>query len=228
MSLADLAGGLEGFLLPALQNLAGFMKGGLASAMTFISAHPLLITIGLLAAAFVLLWMNSETFREIVIGVFNAVGRVAKDVFGATLTWIVDRWQDLIGFFQGLPGRIGAAMSGLAQGIGDVFKGALNIVIAYLNFWVDRVNDIVRGINLINPFEDVPSLPRISRLHSGGVFHSGSGGGEGLALLRDGERVTAPGQGGSGGGEWRVSGTGALAELIQYMFATGQIEPVFR
>lgn len=227
MALADLSGGIAQFLLPMMGNLADFMKGGLASAMTFISAHPLLITVGLLAAAFVLLWMNSEKFRDIAIGVFNAVGGFARDVLGGALNWVISTWGRVVDFFGGLPGRIGDALGSLGGFIERAFKGGLNKAIEFLNWGIDRINSLIYGVNVLNPFENIPYIPHVPRLHTGGVFHSADGRGEGLALLRDGERVSAPGQGGSGGGGgYQISVP--LVEQIQAWFNDGTLVLVGR
>lgn len=225
---ADIAGGLESFLIPALANLATFMMGPLRAAMTFIAAHPLLIVLGLLAAAFVLLWMNSETFRNVVIGVFNSVSSFIKTVFGAAIQWIVDRWNALVDFFRTLPRVIAGALAGLADAIGGAFKGALNVVIGFLNFWVDRVNNIISGINVISPFGDIPAIPRIQRLHQGGLV-MGAPGTDQLALLQAGERVTPANQAGSGAAvTMDVRGSGALYDLIQAAITDGSIVLVGR
>lgn len=221
---ADLFGGITNFLIPTIGNLAGTLRGPLASAMTFISAHPLLITFGLLALAVLLLISQTDMFQQVATRVFNWVGNLAKNVFGAAIDFIVGAWNGLIGFFEGLPGKIARALAGLGEAVGGAFKFALNLAIGYVNFWVDRANNLIHGINVINPFEDIPPIPHVPRLHSGGVFHA-SGGGEGLALLRDGERVSTPGQGG-GGGPFEISVP--LVEQIQAWFNDGTLTLVGR
>jgi len=223
---ADFFGGVTNFLLPTLGNLAGFLKGPLSTAMTFVSSHPLLIVVGLLAAAFVLLWTQSDKFREIVTGAFTAAGKFAREVFGTAIDWIVDRWNGLVGWFRSLPGRIGEALAGLGEAIAGAFKFALNLAIGYVNWWIDRANNLIYGINVINPFEDIPYIPHVPRLHTGGVFHSSTASGEGLALLRDGERVTPAGQGGGGGGPYPI--TVELVEQIQAWFNDGTLVLVGR
>lgn len=233
---ADLAGGLESFVIPAMANLAGFMKGGLASAMTFISAHPLMITVGLLAAAFVLLWMNSEKFRDIVIGVFNTVGDFAKRVFGGAIDWIVDRWNGMVDWFSKLPQRIGQALGAVGGFIGDAFKGGLNLAIDYVNFFIRTINWLVDRVNDATGLVGIPAIPdipQIPRLHTGGVL-PGAAGEESLFIGLAGERVTAPGgtpHGGTGNRvELVVAGgaTDAVAELINYLVNQQQITAVAR
>lgn len=223
---ADLAGGFTNFLIPAIGSLAGNLKGGLASAMTFIAAHPLLIVIGLLAAAVIFLITQTDWFQAVATRVFNWVGNLARGVFGNSVQFVIDIWQSVIGFFESLPGKIGGALGSLGRFIGDAFKGGLNVAVDFLNFGIDRINNLIYGVNVVNPFSDVPYIPHVPRLHGGGVFHA-DGGGEGLALLRDGERVTAAGQGGSGGGTgYQISVP--LVEQIQAWFYDGTLVLVGR
>lgn len=225
---ADLAGGLTNFLLPTLGNLAGFLRGPLSTAMTFVSSHPLLIVVGLLVAAFVTLWMSSDKFREVVTNAFQVAGRFAREVFGAAVSWIVDRWNGLVDWFQHLPERIGHAFGSLGGILRDAFKGAINFLVDGLNSYVDhtvnwlinRVNDVTGVVGIPR----IPTIPRIPRLHTGGVFHAASG--EGLALLKDGERVSAPGQGGMSGSGFQISVP--LVEQIQAWFNDGTLVLVGR
>lgn len=88
----------------------------------------------------------------------------------------------------------------------DGIKGTLNAIIDQMNRFVNAMNRISFSIPDWVPVIGGRSwgfrLPNIPRLHSGGIFRSPVPGGEGLALLRDREKVVTPGsQGyGSGGG----------------------------
>lgn len=229
MAVADVAGGLASFLLPVLGQVTTFLRTGLGSAMSFIAAHPLIFTLTALVGVFVLLWTQSETFRNIVIGVFNTVGNFIKDVFGGAIGWIVDRWNDTIDFFKGIPRAIGDAFSAVGRFIGDAFKGALNVAIDVINWFVDRANDIIYGINVVNPFTDIPYISHIRRLHTGGIV-PGTPGQERLAVLQAGETVLPAGTGSAGGRPGPRTVTfagnidGAMATAIMYLFNTGQIQ----
>lgn len=185
---ADLAGGLTNFLIPAISSVATFLKGGLSSAMSFVAAHPLVFVLLALVAVFVLLWTQSETFRRVVMDAFNAVGRFIRDTFGPVIGWIVDRWNDMIGWFKDLPRKIGEALSGIGRFVGDAFKSGLNVAIDIVNWFVRRANDLIDGINWVSPFADIPHIPQIARMHSGGVV-SGTPGSEQLRILQAGEQV---------------------------------------
>lgn len=216
MGVGDFASGLTNLVIPAIGNAAAFMKGPLTSAMTFVSSHPLLITIGLLAAAFIFLIAQTDWFQQVATRVFNWVGNLAKTVFNATIGWIVDAWNGLVDWFEHLPERFGKALGNLGSIITNVFKGAVNLLVDSMNWFVDhtlnwlvdRANDVIRYLPGV-PY--IPHIPHIPRLHGGGVFHAE--GGEGLALLRDGETVSAPGQGGVGGGPFTL--TVPLLQQIQ-------------
>lgn len=221
--IGDLASGFTNVLFPAMASGAEFMRGPLSAAMTFISSHPLLITLGLLAAAVIFLISQTDWFQAVATRVFNWVGHLAQDVFGATIGWIVDRWTGLVDWFEHLPDRLGSALGSLGGILRDVFKGAINFLVEglnwyvdhTLNFLIDRINDVTGVVGI----PDIHHIPSIPKLHTGGVFHAS--GGEGLAMLRDGERVSAPGQG--GGVVVRVTGSGALAEIIQGWFTDGTL-----
>lgn len=223
---ADLAGGLTEFVVPALSSFASFLAGPLRTAMSFIASHPLLIALGLLAVAFVTLWTTSETFRNIVIGVFDAVAGFVKRVFGGAIDWIVGAWNGVIGWFGKLPERIGAALGSLGSTISGVFKGALNMVIDALNWGLDRINWLIDRINDVSGVVGIPSIPHIPhipRLHTGGIV-PGMPGQEVPIIAMAGERVTANGQTGSTTA-LVVSGNAdsAVGSLIDMLIRQGDI-----
>lgn len=224
MAVADIAGGMANFLLPVMGQVATFMKTQLLAALNFISAHPLIFTLTALVGVFVLLWTQSETFRRIVIDVFNAVGGFIKTVFGAAIDWIVDRWNDTIDFFKGIPKAIGDAFGAVGRFIGDAFKGALNIAIDIINWFVDRANDIIYGINVVSPFTDIPYIGHIRRLHTGGIV-PGAAGEERMAILQAGETVLPAGSSAGGGSVATVRFAGdvdsGFATWFQNMVRTG-------
>lgn len=226
---ADLAGGFTNFLIPAIGSLAGNLRGGLASAMTFISAHPLLITIGLLAAAVIFLVTQTEWFQAVATRVFNWVGNLAKTVFGNSVQFVIDVWGNVISFFENLPGNVGKALGALGGIVTGAFKSAVNGLVDGLNWFVDHsVNWLIDRVNDVSGVVGIPAIPHIPhvpRLHTGGVFHAG-GSGEGLALMKDGERISAPGQG--GGIDLYAIGSGPLADFLNALIADGMLEARFR
>lgn len=220
---ADLAGGFADFLIPMMGNVVTFMRGPLVSAMSFVAAHPLIFAIGALVAAFVLLWTTSEDFRRIVIGVFQAVGSFIKDTFGTVIKWLTGAWETVINFFISIPDRIGRALSSLGSVISNAFKGALNLGIRVINWFVDRANDIIRGINWVSPFNDIPYIPRIAELQTGGRVQR-----DGLAFLHAGETVRSREETDRAGNGNTIAvegdATTFLYQIINYGVKTGKIK----
>lgn len=161
-------------------------------------ANPITwIIIGVLAlvAAVVLLWQRSETFRDIVTGVWNFVWGVIKGVWNwvtqvlapdmaatwrgiadgakAMGRWIGDAWNWVIGLFDG--DKLARAAVGLWNGIGDSFRSVIN--------WIIRKwNSLRFGV----PEFDIPGIgkvgggtfgvPPIPLLAQGGVIPATPGG----------------------------------------------------
>lgn len=193
-----------------------------------LNANPIVLVTALVAglvAGIAVLWTQSEGFRNFFIGAWEKI----KDVVGGVVDWVKRAWDGTVDFFARLPERIGQALGKLGEVFSAVFKGAVNVAIDAINWFIRRANDLIHGINVVNPFENIPPLPQVARLHRGGQVVGGLPGQEFLAVLQQGEVVQSASQSaGGGGGEWRVRGTGALAELIQQMFDDGEIQPVFR
>lgn len=113
----------------------------------------------------------------------------------AVRDYVTARFNDLIGFFRKLPGRIAGAAAGMFNGIRSAFRSAINWII-------DRWNGLrlrIGGQQVNLPFGQsfrIPNItlntPNIPRFHQGGIM-PGAPGSEGLALLQAGERVTQAG-----------------------------------
>jgi phage-related protein len=220
---ADLAGGVTEFIIPALSSMTTLLRGGLASAMSFIAAHPLMIALIALAAIFVLLWTNSETFRNIVIGVFNAVGNALKSSFGAAIDWLVTSFNNVVGFFSQLPGRIGGFFKAIGDGITNAFKAAFNFVADIWNNTVGRLNfTIPSWVPVIggNSF----GVPKMPKFHTGVATVPGAPGTEMVATLQAGERVLT-GSEASRGNSLYVSGdpNSWLFKVIKEGLKTGKL-----
>jgi phage-related protein len=240
---ADVAGGMASFLIPALGGLwtkltataaaqwvlttaqgawnvvagAGAVVMGLLNA-AFI-ASPIgwiVLLIGGLVAAFIILWNKSAGFRQFFIDMWEGI----KSTVGSVIEWIKGAWNGMLAFFSGLVTGIGNIFAGIGNAIKGAFKSAVNWVIDMLNHVIDFFNKIVYGINLINPFNDIPNIPHIPRMHTGGVV-PGMPGQEVLMMMQGGEHVNTSSQGASGG--WHITGDadGALASFLMSLERNG-------
>lgn len=243
---ADIAGGLASFLIPALQGVwerlmaTAAAQGVLTAAQTawnavttagaavmnllnaaFIASPIGWVVLGVaaLVAAFVILWNKSAGFRDFFIGMWHGI----QSVVGGVIDWIKGAWNGMTTFFSNLVTGIGNIFAGIGNAIKGAFKSAVNWVIDMLNHVIDFFNKIVYGINLVNPFDDIPNIPHIPRMHTGGVV-PGMPGQEVLMTLQAGERVSTSSQ---GGGSVRItfSGdtSGAFATAFMELVRTGVI-----
>lgn len=116
-----------------------------------------------------------KTVTDIVWGAMNGARNTVQGALGA-----------IGGLFAGVAGTASRALSSLADVVSAPFRAAGN---AIRNAW----NSSIGGKGITIP--DIPGLPgrgsrfEIPRLHTGGIFDAGPGRMEGLALLKDGERV---------------------------------------
>ena len=107
--------------------------------------------------------------------------------------------------FSTMRSRVFSIASGLVNGFRTRMSGLVSAVKRPINGVISALNSFVRGFNRLIPggfrIPDIPGIPgrgtqvsfpqmrTIPRLHTGGRFYSGSSKREGLALLKDGERV---------------------------------------
>ena len=106
---------------------------------------------------------------------------------GFVVYQVIEHWKFFKGFFIGL-----------WKGIWAPVKGFLNLMIDGINYLISGLNklsiqvpDWVPGIGGQNWGINIGKIPKF---HDGGVFRALTPGGEGLALLRDGEQVLTPEQ----------------------------------
>lgn len=208
-------------------------------------ANPLMLVITglmLLAGAFILLWKKSESFRNVIKGVWDTVKKAFTDAYNwikrqvqlLKLAWeglkikardladdIKGKFNSVVDFFKKMPGRIGNAVKGLFNGIRDQFKAAINWII-------DKWNSFELSIGPIKipAAPDIPkisvSTPNIPRLYTGGEIERGGWAqvgelGPELVRLPGGSTVydaeqTAAAKAGAGGGTVRLELVGGTAE----------------
>jgi tape measure domain-containing protein len=143
-------------------------------------------------------WREISTAIKPVIDWFQSTGSPALQI---AAQWIGDKFQALadttsrvwrgiqdtvrgvVDFITGIPGRVGNALSGIWDGL---TSGLRNAITGAKNLW----NDFARTFRIDLPGDGLDiGLPTF---HTGGTFHAARPGGEGLALLRDGERIVTP------------------------------------
>jgi len=116
-------------------------------------ANPIMLVvlaIAALAAGLVYAYKHSETFRDIVQAVFRDVSGAAIAVKDAlvhafdnvvhafdnvkqaavdTVDWVRAKWDGLVSFFTGLPGKLSSLFSGIWHGVTAGLKDAVNFVL---------------------------------------------------------------------------------------------------
>lgn len=108
-----------------------------------LNANPIMLVVTLLAgliATIVTLWNTNEGFRNAVINVWNAF----KDTVGNAITSVGGFIDNLISWFQALPGRIGAFLSNV---ISNVQNWASNMVSRASAAGSNFVNGVVSFIS---------------------------------------------------------------------------------
>lgn len=107
------------------------------------NANPIMLVVTLLAgliATIITLWNTNEGFRNAVINVWNAF----KDTVGNVITSVGGFIDNLISWFQALPGNIGAFLS---EVIGNVQNWASNMVSRASEAGSNFVNGVVSFIS---------------------------------------------------------------------------------
>ncbi|MEU0584591.1 phage tail tape measure protein [Streptomyces sp. NPDC006132] len=186
--------GLVGALVPVVLALAAGLavaavaQWAMNSAMLAWPGTWIILAVLAVAAAFVLLWKRSETFRNIALGVWAAVrfgiaaavngvlaavawlGKLPGKIsgwFGQAKDYAIRKVLELVAWLTGLPGRVTRAVSGLFDGIPGSFRGAINSVIR----WWNNLSFTIGGGEIMGV--DVPSItlhtPNIPFLAKGGI-----------------------------------------------------------
>lgn len=144
-----------------------------------------------LIALIVSLWRKNETFRRIVTDAWNAVrdavmsvvnwfrhkawpwmqgvwDNISKGASDATQS-VKDTFNDVIGWFAGVPGRIARAGRGMWDSIQNGLKQALNGAIYTINQGIWFINDNLIGNANRIPGVNIPWIPYIPYLAKGGI-----------------------------------------------------------
>ena len=135
-------------------------------------------------------------FKNVFTGDWRAALEDAQGIAEELVGFILAPFDGMVTFFSELPGR-------LAEGAGDIFGFIRDGFSSAVNWVIEKWNGI--GFTLPTMEFDVPldgrgpytfggqtfRVPQIPTLHSGGTFRAPRPGAEGLAILKDGERVGA-------------------------------------
>lgn len=191
--------GIGTVLVPAF--VAWAAAAAAAAAATLLAAAPAIALGAAIAAAAYIIIKNWDSIKALFVAVFNWVKdnwplllAILTGPIGLAVKFIIDHWDGIVSFMSELPGRIGRAVKGMWDGIKDAFKSAINWIIrAWNNLEFTLPGKKIFGVKIGGQTIGTPDIPT---LHNGGTFRAPSGQTEGLALLRDGERVLPPGQGG--------------------------------
>lgn len=133
MGMADLAGAMSALVIPALTSLKTFLMTGLAPAMTFIAAHPLMIAI-LAGGALILGLILLEKKFGLVSSAVEGLGNIFQNIW---------------------PG-IKAVVNGILTGLEFIGNAALDVITAPI-----QLLNKIPGVKSIVP--NVPNirLPRL-------------------------------------------------------------------
>lgn len=126
---------------------------------------------GIVMAALQFLWnlFLNWTLPGLIIKHWDTI----KNVFASAIQWIIDRFNDLMGFFKGIPGFFGKIGDAIGEAIKVGFKAAINFLIDIVNGLINGANKLIGGINDVNPFSDIPPIPPIPKLAHGGLINRG-------------------------------------------------------
>jgi hypothetical protein len=191
--------GIMATLVPAF--IAWAAAAAASAAATIAAAAPAIALGAAIAAAAYIIIKNWDSIKAVFVGVFNWVKdnwplllAILTGPFGLAVKFIIDHFDQIVGFISALPGRIASAAKGMWDGIKNAFKSAINWIIrAWNNLEFTLPGKKVFGVKIGGQTIGTPDIPT---LHSGGTFRAPNGQTEGLARLRDGETVLPPGASG--------------------------------
>lgn len=139
--------------------------------------------------------------------VFGPIGRFFTETIprwaGQGVQFLKDKWNGMVDFFKGLPGKISRAVSGMFDGIKGAFRSAINWVIGkWNNFSFTIGGGSVLGVNIPSVTLGTPNIPFLAgggTITSSGSAIVGEAGPELLSLPR-GAAVTPLSRGAGAGG----------------------------
>lgn len=137
------------------------------------------------AISAVVAWFKDTAWPIIqrIIGFIVGYYKLLWTVFSTVVKWIIDKGGALVGWFVGLPAKIGSAVSGLWDGIKDSFRNALNWIIrAWNSFQIQFPSFDFDWNGPLLPGGEVTvggwtvNTPNIPQLAAGGIVRRRPGG----------------------------------------------------
>ncbi len=117
---------------------------------------PILLVIAAIAlviAIIVILWKKSETFRDIVTGVWEAIKSAASAVadwfMGTLLPGLQSVWDGLVSGVQAILGVFSAVWNAIVSVVTTVFNVIKMIIMTYINLWVTIITTALNVIKAI-------------------------------------------------------------------------------
>lgn len=128
-----------------------------------LSANPIglvVIAIAALVAGIIYAWNHSETFRKVVIAVWNAIKKAALAVVNwfvdTALPWLKKVWDGIVAGALWVKDKALAAFNLWWTGVKTVFNAVktvittvVNAIQAYIKWWVDNFLKVVNGISAL-------------------------------------------------------------------------------
>lgn len=175
-------------------------KGGLVGAFALLAKHPIVLLFAAIATAAFVAYQKVGWFRDAVDDVVQAFKDTWKawgEGFGDTIYGIKTAWEDLTDAIRVFVGWVDTAIdkvNGFKNAIGGGILDAILPGGGGATHPIGSIGDALGG--LPGAGSVVPTgTGGVRRFHSGGLFRSPSPGGEGLAILQDGETVLPRGGG---------------------------------
>jgi hypothetical protein len=154
-----------------------------------------------------------EVVKSYVMPIFEGAVSVFNNVKDA-ITDNIDSFKNFFEVVKYIAPIIGEVIGGSLKVVGEIASVVITVIAKVLaaikpllNTAIDGINLVIRGLNIINPFSDIPYLPRIGdSFATSGAPGAISGGGNGGGVGGSGTRFRNDGNtddnidGGTGGG----------------------------
>lgn len=169
------------------------------------------------------------TVRDRVTGAWSTIKSKVGQLALGTVTYVRGRFNDFVGFFASLPGRMARKTAGLFNGVKTAFKSAINWVIGkWNNFSFSVGGGSFMGVDVPKMTIGTPNIPYLAKggiINRAGMAMVGEAGPEVLTLPR-GAGVTPLSRMGAGGGviTVRYETSGAYDDFLRVIRRMVRVE----